>query len=92
MTSEQTVTSEQTLRLSQSALLFSASAVANSPHKFFAGTPQSRDFCFLVTISSTSSDSEMNVDSEDSEIYYIADTKKDFTRRQPKIYYLQVFC
>ena len=35
----------------------------------------------------------MNVDSEDFEIYYIAeDTKEDYTRWQPKIYYLQVFC
>ena len=29
-------------------------------------------FLFLVTMSSPLSDSEMNVDSEDSEIYYIA--------------------
>ena len=31
---------------------------------------------FLVTMSSTSSDSEMNVDSEDSEIFYIAEEMK----------------
>ena len=67
---------ERTLRLPQSALLFSASAVANSPHKFFAGTPCSQQISILVTISSTSSDSEMNVDSEDSEIYYIAEDTK----------------
>ena len=36
-------------------------------------------FLFLVTVSSTSSDSEMNFDSEDSEVYYIAeDMKYDF--------------
>ena len=33
-------------------------------------------FLFLITMSSTSSDSEMNFDSEDSEIYYIADDMK----------------
>ena len=36
-------------------------------------------FLFLITVSSTSSDSEMNVDSKDSEIYY-------------KLIYLLVFC
>ena len=30
----------------------------------------------LITMSSTSSDSEMNVDSEDYEIYYIAEDMK----------------
>ena len=30
-------------------------------------------FLFLLTISSTLSDSEMSIDSEDSEIYYIAE-------------------
>ena len=35
-----------------------------------------RESEFLVTISSTSSDSEMNVDSEDSEICYIAEDTK----------------
>ena len=35
-------------------------------------------FLFLVTMSSTSSDSEMTFDSEDSEIYYIAeDTRRE---------------
>ena len=33
-------------RLSQSGLLFSTSVEAILPHKFFAGTPQSTDFCF----------------------------------------------
>ena len=34
-------------------------------------------FPFLSTISSTSSDSEMSFDSEDSEIYYIAEENDD---------------
>ena len=66
---------ERTFRLSQSGLSFSTSAVAIWLHKFFAGTPQSTDFCFFVTMSSLS-DSEMNVDSEDSEIYYNAEDMK----------------
>ena len=33
-------------------------------------------FLFLITMSSTSLDSEMNFDSEDSEIYYIAENMK----------------
>ena len=67
---------ERTLRLSQSALLFSASAVANSPYKFFRWDSTVNRFLSLVTIFSTLSDSEMNVDSEDSEIYYIAEDTK----------------
>ena len=37
---------ERTLRLSQSGLLFCTSVEAILPHKFFARTPQSTDFCF----------------------------------------------
>ena len=67
------------------------------PHKFFAGAPQSTDFCFVINVISssfssasrnelfrrlskyysTSSDSEMSFDSEDSEIYYIAEENDD---------------
>ena len=57
---------ERTLRLSRSGLPFSTSAVAISPHKFFDGTPVPSQHIlvtmFLVTMSSTLSDSEMNVD------------------------------
>ena len=56
---------ERKLRLSQSDLLLCLSIEAFLPHKFVAGAPQS--------ISSTSSDSEMSFDSEDSEIYYITE-------------------
>ena len=68
---------ERKLRLSQSGLLLCASVEAFLPHKFFAGAPQTTDFCFLSTISSTSSGSEMSFDSEDSEIYYIAEENDD---------------
>ena len=37
---------EQTLQLSQAGLLFCTSVGAILPHKLFAGTPQSTDFCF----------------------------------------------
>ena len=37
---------ERKLRLSQSGLLLCASVEAFLPHKFFAGAPQSTDFCF----------------------------------------------
>ena len=37
---------ERTLRLSQSGLLFNLSLEAFLQHKFFAGAPQSTDFCF----------------------------------------------
>jgi len=43
----------------------------------FAGTPQSTDFLFLRTMSSSSSDSEMIFDSEDSEVYYIAEVETE---------------
>ena len=65
---------ERTLRLSQSALLFSARAVFAV--QVFRWDSTVNRFLFLVTISSTLSDSEMNVDSEDSEIYFIAEDTK----------------
>ena len=37
---------ERKLRLSQSGLLLSVTVVAFLPDKFFAGAPQSTDFCF----------------------------------------------
>ena len=37
---------ERKLRLSQSGLLLCVSVEAFLPHKFFAGAPQSTDFCF----------------------------------------------
>ena len=37
---------ERKLRLSQSGLLLCGSVEAFLPHKFFAGAPQSTDFCF----------------------------------------------
>ena len=37
---------ERTFRLSQSGLLLCLSVEAFLPHKFFAGAPQSTDFCF----------------------------------------------
>ena len=52
-------------------------------------------FLFLVTMSSTSSDSEMTFDSEDSEIYYIAeDTGREvgFKTMTTKLIYWLVFC
>ena len=41
-----TSNSERMLHLSQSGLLFCTSVEAILRHKFFAGTPQSTDFCF----------------------------------------------
>ena len=67
---------ERKLRLSQSGLLLCLSVEAFLPHKFFAGAPL-QQILFLSTISSTSSDSEMSFDSEDSEIYYIAEENDD---------------
>ena len=72
------MTSNPKLRLSQSGLLFCTGVETILPHKFFAGTPQSTDFCFSnIKMSFISSDSEMTFASEDSEIYYIAEEMKD---------------
>ena len=43
----------------------------------FAVSPQSTNFYFLQTMSSTSPNSEMGFDSEDSEIYYIAEVETE---------------
>ena len=59
---------ERTLCLSQSGLLFCTSVEAILPHKFFCWDSTVNRFLFLVTMPSTSSDSEMSFDSEDSEI------------------------
>ena len=42
-------------------------------HKFFHQDSAVDCFLFLLTMSSSSSDSEMSFDSENSEIYYIAE-------------------
>ena len=68
---------ERTLRLSQSGLLLCLSVDAFLPHKFFRWGSTVNRFLFLSTIPSTSSDSEMSFDSEDSEIYYIAEENDD---------------
>ena len=89
---------ECTLRLSQSGLLFSG--ICRSVEAIF----RAQGFCwdstvdkclFLVTMSSTSSDSEMTLHSEDSEIYYIAeDTGREvgFKTMTTKLIYWLVFC
>ena len=66
---------EQTLRLSQSGLLFCTSVEATSLHKSTVD-----GFLFLVTMSSTSTDSEKTFDSEDAEMYYIAADMKNQSR------------
>ena len=70
---------ERTLRLSQSGLLFCTSVRSDFAAQVFRSTVDG--FLFLVTLSSTSSDSEMTFDSEDAEMYYIAeDMKSDLIR------------
>jgi len=61
------------LRLSQSGLLLCSSVEAFLQHKFFRWDSAVDQFLFLVTMSSSSSDSELRFDSENSEIYYIAE-------------------
>ena len=69
---------ERTLRLSQSGVLFCRSVEAIFRAQGFRWDSTVDKFLFLVTMSSTSSDSEMTFDSEDSEIYYIAeDTRRE---------------
>ena len=67
-----TSNSERTLLLSQSGLLYSTGVEAILPHMFVASDSTVDRFLFLVTMSSTSSDSKITFDSEESEIYYIA--------------------
>ena len=64
---------ERTLRLSQSGLLLCRSVEAIFRAQDFRWDSTVDKFLFLVTMSSTSSDSEITFDSEDSEIYYIAE-------------------
>ena len=64
---------ERMLRLSQSDLLFCPSVEAFLQHKFFRWDSAVDRFLFLLTMSSSSSDSEMSFGSENSEIYYIAE-------------------
>ena len=66
---------ERTLRLSQTGLLISILHECRSDfaaHVFCWDSTVDR-FLFLVTMSSSLSDSEMSFDSEDSEIYYISE-------------------
>ena len=67
---------ERTLRLSQSGLLFCTGVEAILPRKGFRLDSTVDGFLFLVTMSSTSSDSEMTFDSEDAEMYYIVEDVK----------------
>ena len=86
---------ERTLRLSQSGLLFRRSVEAIFRAQGFRWDSTVDKFLFLVTMSSTSSDSEMTFDSEDSEIYYIAeDTGREvgFKTMTTKLIYWLVFC
>ena len=68
---------ERKLRLSQSGLLLCASVEAFLPDKFFAGASQSTDFCFYQQYLLLSRVLKMSFDSEDSEIYYIAEENDD---------------
>ena len=87
---------ERTLRLSQSGLLLCRSVEAIFRAQGFRWDSTVDKFLFLVTMSSTSSDSEMTFDSEDSEIYYIAleDTRHEvgFKTMTTKLIYWLVFC
>jgi len=64
---------ERMLRLSQSGLLLCPSVEAFLQHKFFPWDSTVDRFLFLLTMSSSSSDSEMSFDSENSEIYFVAE-------------------
>ena len=86
---------EHTLRLSQPGLLLCRSVEAIFRAQGFHWESTVDKFLFLVTMSSTSSDSEMTFDSEDSEIYYIAeDTKHEvgFKTMTTKLICWLVFC
>ena len=87
---------ERTLRLSQSGLLFSAILQECSfPCTRFTLGLHSRQISVLVTMSSTSSDSEMTFDLEDSKIYYIAEDtggEVGFKTMTTKLIYWLVFC
>ena len=64
---------ERMLRLSQSGLILCSSVEAFLQHKFFRWDSAVDRFLFLLTMSSSSSDSEMSFDSENSEIYFVAE-------------------
>ena len=66
---------ERTLRLSQSGLLL-LGCRSNFVAQVFRWDSTVDGFLFLVTMSSTLSDSEMTFDSEDAEMYYFAEDKK----------------
>ena len=83
---------ERTLRLSQSGLLPCRSVEAIFRAQGFHWDSTVDKFLFLVTMSSTSSDSEMTFDSE---IYYIAeDTRHEvgFKTMTTKLIIWLVFC
>ena len=85
---------ERTLRLSQFQL-FCRSIEAIFRAQGFRWDSTVDKFLFLVTMSSTSSDSEMTFDSEDTEIYYIAkETGREvgFKTMTTKLIYWLVFC
>ena len=68
-------------RTSQSRLLFCTSVeLMRFCRTSFSLGLHSRRISVLVTMSSTSSDSEMTFDSEDAEMYYIAEDMKNKTR------------
>ena len=86
---------ERMLRLSQSGLLLCRSVEAIFRPQGFRLDSTVDKFLFLVTMSSTSSDSEMTSDSEDSEFYYMAaDTRHEvgFKTMTTKLMYWLVFC
>jgi len=64
---------ERIFRLSQSDLLLCPSVEAFLQHKFYRWDSAVDRFLFSQTMSSSSSDSKMSIDSENSEIYYIAE-------------------
>ena len=68
---------ERKLRLSQSGLLLMCERRSLFAAYVFRWSSTVDRFLFLSTISSTSSGSEMSFDSEDSEIYYIAEENDD---------------
>ena len=80
MESGESVSCDVKSRTKASALPVSSSIFCECSGKFavqvFRWDSTVNRFLFLVTISSTLSDSEMNVDSEDSEIYYVAEDTK----------------
>ena len=86
---------ERALRLSQSGLLLCRSVEAIFRAQGFRWDSTVDKFLFLVTMSSTSSGSEMTFDSEDFEIYYMAENTRHevgFKTITTKLIYCLVFC